>query len=348
MSLPPGENGARRSAFGTVNLPSYAFSVALQTSIRESLPGALVTGSSTQPETAEAVLFDPFIGRKEPAPKKPPLAPAALAAALLSLLPIGSLVAIFAGISGLRQTKLGTMRGRKLAIASIALGSVFTIGYTTAAIALSIHYVDEARVDERHEQAKWDRKQKERQQEERKAAPPEPTPNATTREPPVPIPAAGTWPQKTEERLIGSVPVVDIGVSEPSLSQALLKQAALAKAEGREVMVNVMSSSCEPCTAQFKTVSDPLMQKALAKTRLVRVSIEVFRDDLIKLQMRVVPLPWYFLLRADGTPRDGINGGEWGEDVATNIAPIIGPFARGELKQRKQAFKPAAPNGTFL
>jgi hypothetical protein len=234
-----------------------------------------------------------------------------------------------------------------LAIVSIVLGSLFTIGYTSAAIALGIHYVDEARAEERHEQAKWDRKQREREDDEKKLSPTAPDPTVQ-REPQKPIPAGGTVPQKTEEKMIGTIPVVEIGVSEPSLSQALAKQAAIAKAEGREVMVNVMNGTCEPCNNQMKALSDPLMQKALSKTRIVRVSVDVFKDDLLKLQMRVVPLPWYFLLRADGTPRDGINGGEWGEDVPVNMAPVLGPFARGELKTRKEVFKPAAPNGTFL
>jgi hypothetical protein len=329
------------------------FSVSPPTALRESysVPEARSGRDGTaasQPETSENVLFDPFVGRKEPPPKKRPIAPAALAAALLSFLPVASLAAIFVGVTGLRQTKLGTMRGRTLAIVSIVLGSLFTIGYTSAAIALGIHYVDEARAEERHEQAKWDRKQRERDDDEKKLQPalPEPT---VQREPPKPIPAAGTVPQKTEEKMIGTVPVVDVGVSEPSLSQALAKQAAIAKAEGREVMVNVIGGSCEPCATQLKAFSDPLMQKAFAKTRVVRVSVDVFREDLGKLQMRELSkLPWYFLLRADGTPRDGINGGEWGEDVATNMAPVLGPFARGELKTRKEVFKPAAPNGTFL
>jgi hypothetical protein len=328
------------------------FSVSPPTALRESysVPEARLGRDGTaasQPETSENVLFDPFVGRKEPPPKKRPIAPAAIAAALLSFLPVASLAAIFVGISGLRQTKLGTMRGRALAIVSIVLGSLFTVGYTAAAIAVGIHYVDEARQRERHEQAKWDRKQREREDDEKKAQPPAPEPTAQ-REPPKPVPAGGTVPQKTEERMIGTIPVVEIGVSEPSLSQALLKQAAIAKAEGREVMVNVMSGSCEPCSSQMKALSDPLMQKALSKTRIVRVSVDVFKDDILKQQMRVAPLPWYFLLRADATPRDGINGGEWGEDVAANMAPVLGPFARGELKTRKEVFKPAAPNGTFL
>lgn len=331
------------------------FSVSPPTALRESpahlgpqAPKSVFGAAPNQPETSENVLFDPFVGRKEPPPKKPPFAPAAIAAGLLWFLPVASLAAIFVGVSGLRQTKLGTMRGRALAIVSIVLGSLFTIGYTTAAIVLSIHYVDEARADERHEQAKWDRKQREREEDEKKLAPAKPEPTVRS-DPPKPIPAGGTVPQKTEERMVGSVPVVDLGVSEPSLTQALLKQAAIAKAEGREVMVNVVGSTCEPCATQLKAFSDPLMQKAFAKTRIVRVSADVFREELGKLQVRdLTKLPWYFLLRADATPRDGINGGEWGEDVPGNMAPVLGPFARGELKTRKEVFKPAAPNGTFL
>src|SRR5262245_56588970 len=99
----------------------------------------------------ENVLFDPYVGRAPPPPPRPKLAPAAIAAAVLALLPLGSLAAILVGVRGLRQTKRGTLRGRGLAIAAIVAGSIFSIGYAGAGVIAGMRFYDDERFAKEYE-----------------------------------------------------------------------------------------------------------------------------------------------------------------------------------------------------
>ena len=46
---------------------------------------------------------------------------------------------------------------------------------------------------------------------------------------------------------------------------------------------------------------------------------------------------------------DGINGGEWDDDIAINIAPVLGPFVRGTYAKRRSPWKKLPrPGGTVL
>jgi hypothetical protein len=108
------------------------------------------------------------------------------------------------------------------------------------------------------------------------------------------------------------------------------------------------TARCEPCAGVAKSLADPQMQTALAKMRLVRVDIAVFRDDLEALRVPYDAIPGFFLLGVDLAPRDGINGGEWGEDIAPNIAPVLGAFVRGKYSERKSKFNPLPGGGIRL
>ena len=77
-------------------------------------------------------------------------------------------------------------------------------------------------------------------------------------------------------------------------------------------------------------------QEALADVRLVRIDLHVFRDELAGLKMATDLYPGFFLLGPDMRPRDGIHGGEWDEDIARNIAPVLSAFVKGKYTQRRQ------------
>ena len=96
------------------------------------------------------------------------------------------------------------------------------------------------------------------------------------------------------------------------------------------------------------SLSEPLMQTALAGVRLVRVDVDAFADDLDALRIQHERLPGFFLLALDLSPRDAIDGGEWDEDVAANIAPPLGAFVRGKYRVRRQPFHPAPETGMRL
>lgn len=344
---------------------SGALSQAAQDARASRDPGSL--GSGTLGSGRDGFLFDPYVGRAPPPPPKRDLSPAAIAAAILAVLPIGSFAAVFVGIRGLKQTKLGTLRGRGLAIASIVVGLLFTLGYGGAAFYAGKTYFDQTRSDEARQKRKWERKQREHDEEERarkqreaereaKADPngtasPNGGPPSASADPNK-IPPQGTVPQQTIEAKIGVIPVVDLGVKETSLQQALAREVKAAQADKKEVVLMTTRGGCEPCAGFMASLPDSRMQEALANIRLVRADVEAFREDLEQLHVNTVTLAGFFLLTADGTPKDGINGGEWGADIAENIAPVINPFVRGRYTSRKNPFPPLprgnGGNGTFL
>lgn len=292
---------------------------------------------------SEPVLVDPFHGKAPPPPPKRPLSPAAIASAILALLPIGSVAAIPIGVVGIRQTRLGTLRGRWLAITSIALGAIASLVYGGVAAYFAVNQAHAVR--ERDEQAE-ERRQRKREREEE-----EPTvvstPSVVPR-PSVSNPGAGDVPPDTRTTEIGNITVVDLGVSEPSLKAALVRELATAKAAGEDVLVMTHVKECPPCEGVAKSLPDPRLQTALEKIRLVRINLEVFKDDIAKLGLQVNPYPVYALFSADATPRDAIDGGEWDDDIPENIAPVLGPFVKGDLKKRKKQFKPGPGGGVFL
>ncbi len=292
---------------------------------------------------SEPVLLDPFHGKAPPPPPKPPLSPAALASAILALLPIGSVAAIPVGVVGIRQTRLGTLRGRWLAITSIAVGALASIAYGGVAAYFAVNEAHAAR--QRDEQAE-ERRQRKKEREEEEASIVN-TPSL----PPRPIPSTspgGDVPKDTVTTEVGKITLVDLGIGEPSLKAAVVRELATAKAAGEEVLVWTCVNAPGPCQDVEKSLSDPMLQTALEKIRIVRINIEVFRDDIAKLGLQVDPYPVYALFTADGTPRDAIDGGEWDADIPQNIAPVLGPFVKGDLKKRKKQFKPGPGGGVFL
>src|SRR5262249_15629423 len=89
------------------------------------------------------------------------------------------------------------------------------------------------------------------------------------------------------------------------------------------------------CEGVATSLGDPRMQRALAKVRLVRIDRDQFEEDLEEMQIPGNPYPGFFLLDSDLKIMDAISGGEWGEDVASNIAPVLGPFVRGTYTKRR-------------
>ncbi len=142
-------------------------------------------------------------------------------------------------------------------------------------------------------------------------------------------------PESTQSTQIGTIEVVDIGLSSAELKEALLQQYRLARTKGQTLLLMVTSTDCNPCRGVDKSLADPLMQAALRNVRLVRVELKVFREELAALRLQTNVLPVFALPGPDLTPRDAIHGGEWDDDVPQNIAPVLRSFLRGELKERR-------------
>lgn len=143
-------------------------------------------------------------------------------------------------------------------------------------------------------------------------------------------------PDETVTTTIGNIEVVDLGKSAAALQTSLIVQSALAAAKGKTVLVMTTRARCGPCRGVESALPEPLMQEALAGVRLLRIDLHVFREELAELKMATDLYPGFFLLGPDMRPRDGIHGGEWDEDVARNIAPVLSAFVKGEYTTRRQ------------
>ena len=73
-----------------------------------------------------------------------------------------------------------------------------------------------------------------------------------------------------------------------------------------------------------------------------------FHEELESLRVPCDRFPGFFLLGPDLGPRDGIDGGEWDDDVARNIAPVLGAFVRGTYATRREGWKPLPGTGERL
>jgi len=278
-----------------------------------------------------------------PPPPPAPTSAAATASLVLAILgsmclgPIGAIAAIILGAVALWDihSSQGKKSGSVLAWVGLVIGSLTTLAY--AAVILLLVYTGSSAASS--------------------PAPPPiymPPPLPTATAVPSPSPGTGTTETlevRTTETHVGAVTVVDIGLSEPSLDAALRKQRSIAEREGHKLVLQTTSSRCRPCQGVAAALSDPKMQTALTGVRLVRVDVRDFHEELTDLGIPHESIPGFFFLGTDMSPRDGIHGGEWDDDVADNIAPVVGPFVRGTYTRRRHPYlapRGPSPRGTAL
>jgi hypothetical protein len=306
----------------------------------------------TEPSAPEATddagdlppLDDPYLNA--PVITAPPrlskLAITSLVAPLL-LGPVGALAGIVFGWSARRaiEASKGRKRGYGLATAGMALG---VIGAMTWGALLSL-WVWTLRFRTDLASLDVDAPPGLTEPGHRRA----PVPSAAPEPAKPDLPASGFLvPKTTTTRHEGAITLVDVGISATSLKEALAKERALAANAGETMVVMTTGGRCEPCQGVDTSFRDPLMQTALGRTRLVRVDVRSFQEDLNALKIPSERIPGFYLLALDLTPRDGIDGGEWDADIARNIAPVLGAFVRGKYTARREAWKPLPGSGMRL
>ncbi|MGK3962405.1 DUF4190 domain-containing protein [Sorangium sp. So ce118] len=285
---------------------------------------------------------DPYLTRPPP-PERRQLSTLAVSSVVAALFgPLGAIAAIVMGWTARREIERapGERRGYALASVGLSLGVLLTLCWSSA-IGFGVWMW---RTHNGGETASSIGEGEPSPEPASTATPAAPLPD-------VPPPAAqpgGSVPQRTTHRRIGGLSIVDIGVDVSALSEELAKQRAEAYAHGEKVLVMTTSDPCEPCRGVDRSLSDPLMQTALRSVRLVRVDIDVFKEDLDQIKMPRRLYPGFFLLSPDLTPQDGINGGEWDDDIARNIAPVLGAFVRGQYTTRRQPWHPLPGSGMRL
>jgi len=173
-------------------------------------------------------------------------------------------------------------------------------------------------------------------------------PTATA--PAIPKPGStDVLPRKTQVARVGKIAIVDIGIEgRKSLAEELAEQRALAQAEKQTLLLMTTRFGTQGFRDVDAALSDPLLQTALANVRLVRADVVFFESELTELGVPTDGIPWFALLGPDLTPRDGIDGGEWDDDIPRNIAPVLDAFVHGSYKTRRQTWKPPKGKGVAL
>jgi hypothetical protein len=248
------------------------------------------------------------------------------------------MIAVVLGVIGWRQVaRAGSgMRGKFAAAAGILTG-VLAIGFFAGEVALYLTLVRPQRVAGGSSSRGQD------------------PPAAVSSSADDDANAAGTTATETPPSgasvvtTVGHITVVDVALGVASLSNELRKQHAEAAANGEKLLLETTANGCPQCQGIASSLPDPRMQSALEHVRIVRVDRDPFEEDLAELEIPSRPLPGFFLLDSDLRVTDAINGGEWDDDIAVNIAPVLGPFVRGAYAKRRAPWKKLPrPGGTVL
>jgi hypothetical protein len=138
---------------------------------------------------------------------------------------------------------------------------------------------------------------------------------------------------------VGKVDLIDLDRDLPSLSRELEAQRKAAATDGKKVLLWVVVDDCLPCNGVAASLHDLQMQTALERVRLVRVNAGDFGQDLTFLGIPVAKVPGFVILGDANRPLDYVNGGEWDEDIARNIAPVLGNFVLGRYEKRRDRWR---------
>lgn len=134
---------------------------------------------------------------------------------------------------------------------------------------------------------------------------------------------------------IGKIAVVEATDAGDALEPQLLRQLAESAKSGEHVVLWTVTPGCEPCAAVGRALPDERMQRALSGVRLVRADVHAFAPELLRLGVPIESVPGFTLLDRKAHPLDHIHGGEWGDDIPANIAPILNKFVRRTLSVRR-------------
>lgn len=119
------------------------------------------------------------------------------------------------------------------------------------------------------------------------------------------------------------------------LGSILVDELRKATEAGERLLVMTNGAQCRACRRFLHALGDRAVREALAGVVVIRVDIARFEAELAPLGLQSYVMPAFFLLDERGHARDSITGSEWTDDVAENIAPVIGAFAREQYPDRK-------------
>jgi hypothetical protein len=117
----------------------------------------------------------------------------------------------------------------------------------------------------------------------------------------------------------------DIDPDKP-LAPALAEQAQIAVKSGKKPHAYLHAEWCPPCVEIEKTRGvDPKMKAAFASVHIIAIDVDdVDVKQIEAAGMKASTLPIFYRLDDKGVPTGtSLDGGAWGDNTATNMAPPL-------------------------
>lgn len=138
---------------------------------------------------------------------------------------------------------------------------------------------------------------------------------------------------------VGSIHLIDLAPEDGLLQKQLAAELTSAERENQKVVLWTIRRDCKPCDGVAASLTDRRMQRALTKVRLVRVDVRDFAVELERLRVPLHSVPGFSLLGPESRVLDYVHGGEWDDDIAANIAPVLSEFVRGRYLKRRHPWR---------
>jgi hypothetical protein len=281
-------------------------------------------------------LPDPFVARANDPARTSGNAIASVVLSLLGFvcLPaIGGLLGVTLGVAAKSEINhsQGRIAGQALATTGIALGALNLI-VTVLGVAGLVSWLDTLDASSGPTVAPI-----------ATASPPFVAPAPSTKRPAATRAGAKSGASSREGGIvvtrIGGVTLVDVDRDVDSLKNELDRQATAARTDGQKLLLWLVTPDCRPCNGVAAALPEATMQEALAGMRLVRLDVRDFGVELAFIGAPTQKIPGFVLVGSDLRATDYVHGGEWDDDIAKNIAPVLGKFVRGTYITRREPWR---------
>lgn len=113
-----------------------------------------------------------------------------------------------------------------------------------------------------------------------------------------------------------------------NLVESMRKHVETAKEQGLAPFIYYSATWCQPCQAIKKYHNDPAMQAAYQGAYIVEVDADLIYkmldEELLPEEFHVGSFPTWINLEETGIPGYHlVDGGEWGENIPANMAPVL-------------------------